>query len=203
MSESENPGFSCSLLLIRHGQSEWNAAGRWQGRADPPLTALGRHQAEAAAQAIGSCDMVVSSPLCRAAETAEIIAEHHGSKPVLTDPDLVERDAGEWQGLTRAEIEVAWPGYLENRKRPPGYEPDKAMMDRVSAALLRIGALAENCEIVVVAHGGVVYTLEDAHGEPWRRVPNLGGRWLQICNGSIELGQRVDLVADGTTPDLF
>ena len=69
------------LLVVRHGQSEWNAAGQWQGRANPPLTMEGQRQAAAAARALGAFDAVVASPLLRAAETATIISEHLGIGP--------------------------------------------------------------------------------------------------------------------------
>ena len=193
------------LLVVRHGQSEWNAAGRWQGRADPPLTMEGRRQAAAAAQKLGSFDAVVSSPLQRAAETAAIIVEHLDIGPVLTEPDLMERDAGEWQGLTRAEIEMDWPGFLENGERPPAYEPDGVMLNRVLGALGRIADRAGEAggEVLVVAHGGVVYTLEEACGEPWRRIPNLGGCWFEMADGHLMAGPRVDLIPDGTPSDVL
>ena len=193
------------LMVIRHGQSEWNAAGRWQGRADPPLTTEGRRQAAAAARVLGSFDAIVSSPLQRAAETAAIIVEHLGIGPVLTEPDLMERDAGEWQGLTRAEIETDWPGFLEHGERPPAYEPDDVMLDRVLGALGRVTDRAKETggEILVVAHGGVVYTLEEACGEPWRRIPNLGGRWFEMTDGHLTAGPRVNLVSGGTLPDVL
>ena len=101
------------VLLIRHGQSEWNADGRWQGQADPPLTDLGRHQALHAARNLGTVDAIVASDLQRASETALIIADALGVGPVVLEPGLRERDAGEWSGLTRAEIERDWPGYLD------------------------------------------------------------------------------------------
>ena len=193
------------LLVVRHGQSEWNAAGRWQGRADPPLTIEGRGQAAAAARVLGSFDAVISSPLQRAAETAAIIVEHLGIGPVLTEPDLMERDAGEWQGLTRAEIEMDWPGFLEQGKRPPAYEPDGVMLDRVLGALRRVADRAREAggEFLVVAHGGVVYTLEEACGEPWRRILNLGGRWFEMTDGHLTAGPRVNLISDGTLPDVL
>ena len=141
------------VLLIRHGQSEWNADGRWQGQADPPLTDLGRHQALHAARNLGTVDAIVASDLQRASETALIIAEALGVGPVVLEPGLRERDAGEWSGLTRAEIERDWPGYLDppptdrhagfapaihgraarapERRRPPSWEPDDVLLERV------------------------------------------------------------------------
>ena len=191
------------LLVVRHGQSEWNAVGRWQGRADPPLTTEGRRQAAVAARALGTFDAVVSSPLQRAAETAAIIAEHLGIGPVLTDPDLMERDAGEWQGLTRTQIEAQWPGYLEHGKRPPAYESNESMVGRVVGALSRVAEQADGGEVLVVAHGGVVYALEESCGEHWHRIPNLGARWFAVSGGEVSAGPRVELLPDGTLPDLL
>ncbi len=200
---SPAPSPAARLLVVRHGQSEWNAVGRWQGRADPPLTMEGRRQAAAASRALGTFDGVVSSPLQRAAETAAIIAEHLGIGPVLTDPDLMERDAGEWQGLTRGQIEMEWPGYLEEGKRPPAYEPNESMVGRVVGALTRIAERADGGEVLVVAHGGVVYALEESCGEHWRRIPNLGARWFEVTGGRVSAGPRVELLPDGTLPDLL
>jgi len=191
------------LLVVRHGQSEWNAMGRWQGRANPPLTDEGRRQSTAATGALGSFDAVVASPLLRAVETATIIAERLGIGPVPTDPDLMERDAGEWQGLTRVQIQEQWPGYLENGRRPPGYEPDDAMLTRVRSGLDRIAGRVGDGDVLVISHGGVVYALEDACGEPWRRIPNLGARWFEVSGPDLIAGPRVDLVPDGTIPDLL
>ena len=191
------------LLVVRHGQSEWNATGRWQGRADPPLTDEGRRQSKVAGGALGTFDAVVASPLLRAAETATIIAERLGIGPVLTDPDLVERDAGEWQGLTRSQIQEGWPGFLDDGRRPPGYEPGDAMLTRTLSVLERISERMGDGDVLVVSHGGVVYALEEACGEPWRRLPNLGARWFEVSGGDLSAGPRVDLVPDGTVPDLL
>ena len=191
------------LLVVRHGQSEWNTTGRWQGRADPPLTDEGRRQSKVAGGALGTFDAVVASPLLRAAETATIIAELLGIGPVLTDPDLVERDAGEWQGLTRSQIQEGWPGFLDDGRRPPGYEPGDAMLTRTLSVLERISERMGDGDVLVVSHGGVVYALEEACGEPWRRLPNLGARWFEVSGGDLSAGPRVDLVPDGTVPNLL
>lgn len=182
------------LLLTRHGESEWNAAGRWQGRADPPLSALGRRQARLAIDALGVVDAIVSSSLTRALDTARIISEGLGVGPVLREPALQERDAGEWQGLTRVEIEERWPGYLAEQRRPPGYEHDERLVDRVIAALHRVCAETPGDEILVVTHGGVINALERHCGVPWERVPNLGARWIDWRNGDIVLGERIELI---------
>src|SRR5687767_12015126 len=118
-------GVATRILLVRHGESEWNASGRWQGWADAPLSELGQQQAVEAAQAVGAVDAVVASDLSRAAETARIISELIGVGPVLTMEGLRERDVGEWSGLTRKEIGERWPETLEAWGRgemppPPG-----------------------------------------------------------------------------------
>lgn len=197
------------LLLIRHGQSEWNASGRWQGQADPPLTDLGRRQAFEAAAALGAVDGIFSSTLERARHTAEIIAEQLGVGPVIAIPDLVERNAGEWQGLTRAEIDERWPGYLDNDLRPPGWEPNELLAERAFAALERIvSALGEerpgvDVEAIVVTHGGLIYEVERSLGAAFERMGNLFGRWVTHGPGGWTLGDRVDLLGgvDVTIPD--
>ncbi len=181
------------LLMIRHAQSEWNAQGRWQGRADPPLSELGKSQTRQVVEQLGPVDMIVSSPLERARHTAEIIAESLGIGPVPVDDDLAERDVGEWSGLTNAEIERDWPGYLAQRRRPPGYESDEALLKRTLAALDRITASFDSADILVVCHGGLIYTLEEHHGEAFKRIPNLGARMVIHHGDRTELGDRMSL----------
>jgi len=96
------------LLLIRHAQSEWNAAGRWQGHADPPLSAAGRAQARALVEAL-ACESerptrIASSDLQRAREMAELLGLRLGL-PVSVDRRYRELDVGEWSGLRRTDIE--------------------------------------------------------------------------------------------------
>lgn len=184
-----------TMLLARHGQSEWNAAGRWQGQADPTLTDLGRRQARSACERLGSVDVIVSSPLQRALETARIISNGLGVGPVVVDVDLVERDAGEWSGLTRAEIEATWPGYLGERRRPPGFETDESVLRRAHAALARIEEEYRGADVLILTHGGLVYALERDHDLPVERLPNLAGRWLTHHGERVTLGERV-LLAD-------
>jgi broad specificity phosphatase PhoE len=182
------------LLLARHGESEWNAIGRWQGRADPPLSRRGRHQARLAVQGLGAVDAIVASTLRRAFDTALIISEGLGVGPVIIEPDLQERDAGEWQGLTRLQIEDAWPGYLGARRRPPGYELDDPLLERVRAVIDRICHDVPGDDLLVVTHGGVINALEASFGVEWQRVPNLGGRWFGWRAGALQLGDRIELI---------
>jgi broad specificity phosphatase PhoE len=182
------------MLLVRHGQSEWNAQGRWQGQADPPLSPLGRQQARQAVDRLGTVDLIVSSDLDRALTTAAILAEGLGVGPVLVEPRLRERSAGEWSGLTREQIEEEWPGYLADHRRPPGFEPDDELAERTRAALDDIAAAHAGAEILAVSHGGVVYVLESDAGLPFSRLPNLAGRWLTHHGQHVQLGDRVELV---------
>jgi len=198
---------------VRHGQSEWNALGRWQGQADPPLSDLGRAQARAAAKSLGSLDAVFASDLQRATETALIIAEQLGLGPVILDQDLRERDAGDWSGLTRDEIHERYPGYLPDDrhrafapddaapKRPPGWEPDEQLRERMLRALERIHEAVPDGDVLAVTHGGVIYVLEDHLGDRFHRLANGEGRWIEIDDDNkLVLGDRVLLVNDDGTP---
>jgi broad specificity phosphatase PhoE len=184
------------VLVVRHGQSDWNALGRWQGHADPPLSDLGVTQAQEAARTVGMFDAVVASDLDRALTTARIIAETMGLGPVITDAGLRERDIGEWQGLTRAEIETAFPGQMRNGDRPPGWEPDESVLERALASMRRITDHVESGNVLVVSHGGIIYTLEGHLGAEFVPIKNLNGRWFRMKTTDIELGDRVALVTD-------
>jgi probable phosphoglycerate mutase len=184
------------MLLVRHAQSAWNEAGRWQGHADPPLSDLGRRQAAAAAGRLGTVDAIVASPLERAHHTAVILAESTGIGPVVVHPDLIERDVGEWSGLTRAEIETGWPGFLEAGERPAGFEPDEPLVARALAALAELAAAHPGGELLVVTHGGVISAIERAHGHPRAPVPNLTGRSIDHSGVGIVIGDRLALLDD-------
>jgi probable phosphoglycerate mutase len=182
------------VLLVRHGQSTWNAEGRWQGQADPPLSPLGEEQALAGASSseLRSVDAWWSSDLLRAARTAELLAAGRGVARV--DPRLRERHAGEWEGLTRPEIDAGWPGFLVEHRRPAGWEDDEPLLERALVALVDIAAARPGRQVVAVTHGGVIRALERRLGADDLPVPNLGGRWVAIDGDALELGPRVLLV---------
>ncbi len=181
------------ILLVRHGQSVWNAEGRWQGQADPPLSDLGGSQAAEAATRVGIVDAIYASDLVRAHHTAEVIAAGIGAD-VAVDVRLRERHAGDWEGRTRAEIDERWPGYLESGSRPPGYEADDSVLARTLAVLEEIAAVHEG-DVLVVTHGGVVRTLErHLGGDADGLIPNLGGRWIHHDGAALRLGERVVLL---------
>ncbi len=201
------------LLLVRHGQSEWNAVGRWQGQADPPLTDLGRQQARLGARALGGVDAVFASDLQRATETAVLMAAELGVGPVLVEPGLRERDAGEWSGLTRAEIDERYPGYLDapprsafapgperGRRRPPGWEHDDDLLRRACAVVAEIARRVGPGDVLVITHGGLVYTLEVHLGAPFTRMANLEGRWFDSVDGNLVLGERMLLIDPNDSP---
>jgi probable phosphoglycerate mutase len=186
------------LLLVRHGESTWNAQARWQGQADPPLSPLGEQQAEEAAQRlaeIASITVVWTSDLVRARRTAELIASRLGVDRVCDEPRLRERDVGSWSGLTRAEIEERWPGYLAARRSPPDFEGDVELLARTRAGLLAAVDGSRTGDVLVVTHGGVVRTIERSLGATPDKLPNLAGRWiLADAPTELSLGERVVLV---------
>ena len=192
------------ILMVRHGQSVWNAEGRWQGRANPPLSALGVAQAESAGMHLAKLaakapfDAVASSTLDRAATTGTIIAKHLGLAAPHETPDLAERDAGEWSGLTSAEIEVRYPGYLKGRKYPPGYEPDDVLLARVHRGLSDAIATTGAQRLLITAHGGIIYCIESSVGRPFRHLSNLGALAFDYDaeTRTFALGERVELLID-------
>ena len=201
------------VLLLRHGESEWNADGRWQGQADPPLSELGRAQAAEAATAIGTVDAIITSDLQRAAETGVIIARLLGVDHVAENPGLRERDAGPLSGLTRSEIHATFPGLLADDPAgfrpgpdgtpdwPRGWEPDADLLPRVEVALTAVAIAVPDGDVVVVSHGGVIYALERRLGGQDRgRLSNLGGVTLDVASdGTMSIGERVSLVVPSHT----
>ena len=178
------------IFVVRHGQSTWNADGRWQGQADPPLSELGVAQAEAAALAVDGVDVIWASDLERARHTAAILAAPRDQE-VVVDARFRERDAGEWTGLTRAEIDEQFPGSLAERRRPPGFETDDVLLVRALAALRDLAVAVTGGTAVVVTHGGVILAVERHHGEERTPVANLEGRWLEVDGtGRLALGDR-------------
>ena len=197
----DNARTTTRLLVLRHGQSEWNAVGRWQGQADPPLTEKGLLQALSAAEQLGTFDAVWSSPLQRAAHTAAIISETIGVGPVQTHPGLMEAAFGPWQGLTIDEIEAGWPGFLAEHRRPDGAEEPDAVAARGIGALVDIAAESHGGEVLVVCHAGILRTMRLALDAADIRFSNLGGCWMTVHHdGRVVAGDAVQLV-DPTVGD--
>jgi probable phosphoglycerate mutase len=170
-----------TILLARHGETDWNRENRFQGHADPPLNETGRGQAAELAAALANEPLaaVYSSPLRRAFETAQIVGVPHGLEPVPADA-LREVDVGSWQGLTRTEIEERFPEqfarWLDYEQGWEDGESYDEMGQRVLAALLQLAAAHEGQRILAVSHRGPVraaYAVADGieHSEARRRGP--------------------------------
>jgi probable phosphoglycerate mutase len=192
MSDGRRP---TRLLVVRHGQSEWNAVGRWQGQADPPLSDEGRLQAAGAGLQLGMFDAVWASDLQRASLTAAIIAEIIGIGPVLLDQRLRETHVGPWEGLTHDEVATGWPGYLDTHRRPEGFEPYDDAAARMIAAFVEIAAASPGGEVLVVSHGGVIRAARRFLGAADARMANLGGSWFTVAGDVVEAGDVVDLAS--------
>ncbi len=155
-----------ALLLVRHAESSWNAAGRWQGHADPPLSERGVTQANALARELASepIDRIVSSDLRRAAETAAILGRARGLEPLL-EPRLRELDLGAWEGLTRDEIAATAQDALrcfdagDLDVRPGGGETLREIERRVRFAVRELVEAHAGRRLAVVTHLGVIRVL--------------------------------------------
>jgi broad specificity phosphatase PhoE len=152
----------CLLYLVRHGETDWNAAERWQGHTDIPLNATGRAQAHVAAEALSGAGLagIVASDLARAQETASIIAARLGIGVAYFDADLRERTFGCFEGLTRKECErlhpEAWRAWLAERRAPPGGEAPETLTARVVAGVARVAERVARVDApaLIVTHGG-------------------------------------------------
>lgn len=188
------------MLLLRHGQSEWNAVRRWQGRADTPLTELGRLQALRCGEQLERrrasngqpFAAVWSSTLGRASETATILSDCLALGAVSTDERLCEADAGEWEGLTPDEIERAYPGFLADHRRPASFESPLAVVARARAALSEIADQHRDAgDVLIVTHSGVLRSIVRHLGAVDERIPNLGGVWTRVA-GPVSTGSIID-----------
>ncbi len=152
-----------TLILARHGETDWNRDGIWQGHGDPPLNELGRRQAAELADRLADVkiDALYSSDLKRAYETATIVGRAKELE-ITADPDLREMDVGSWSGLTSEEIATRFPGMAGHDG-----EPREAFDARAVGALHRIAKAHTGQQVVVITHGGVVRALErHLFGEP-------------------------------------
>ena len=161
-----------TLLLVRHGETDWNADGRLQGQTDRPLSDFGRRQARKLAEELEGeqLDAIYSSDLSRARETAEIVGQRLGL-PVEIDADLREKDWGTWEGLTAVERDrVEFVG-----------ESTQAHQERTLRGLRRISEHHPGEKrVLVVTHGGSMRRVQtSAMGMALPVVENCG-RWLCV-----------------------
>jgi broad specificity phosphatase PhoE len=156
-----------TILIARHGESDWNRERRWQGHADRPLTERGSEQARALAERLAhiELDAVYASDLQRARDTGAVVAESQQLELQVV-PELREVDVGAWSGLTRPEAEERFPeGFEHWRAGFPGWEDGEtyeAMTDRVLGAVERIAAGHEGGRLLVVSHGGPIRAMHAA-----------------------------------------
>lgn len=146
------------FALVRHGETDWNRHGRLQGSSDVPLNDTGRAQAREAAHRLAASDwdVLVSSPLSRASETADLIGAELGLTRTASYPDLRERHYGEAEGLTDYEAYYEWPHGLY-----PGLEPRIEVARRGLRTLSELHTEHSDSAVIVVAHGGVIRAILD------------------------------------------
>ena len=157
-----------TLLLVRHGETDWNADGRLQGQTDRPLSDFGRRQARELADELAEEEFqaIYASDLARARETAEIVGERLGLA-VQLDPDLREKDWGTWEGLTAVERDrVEFVG-----------ESTEAHQKRILRALTRISERHPGGRVLVVTHGGSMRRVQTAAMGMALPVVENCGRW--------------------------
>jgi probable phosphoglycerate mutase len=198
------------LVMLRHGQTEYNAGSRMQGQLDTELSVLGREQAVAAAEVLAKRQplVIVSSDLRRALDTAVTLGERSGM-PVQVDTRLRETHLGDWQGMTHLEVDATAPGARlawreDARWAPHGGESrvdvaarSRPLVAEILAAQSEWGRDEPERPVVLVAHGGLIAALTAALLDlPVDHWPVLGGMgncsWVQLSGHSAD-----DAHADG------
>jgi broad specificity phosphatase PhoE len=199
------------VVLLRHGRTEWNATGRFQGQLDSPLDLIGRAQAAAAAVAVAPMqfDALVSSDLARALDTAEAVSAESGVAVDL-DPRLREIDLGEWQGLTRAEAREQFPEEYarwqagEDARRGGGETYAEVGARSVACVYDWLDRLGPGSLMVAVTHGGTARAtigtlLEMAPDSWWRLAPLSNCRWSLLAD--MGRGWRLEEHNAGSPPE--
>ena len=205
------------ICLVRHGETEWNAARRIQGQIDIGLNETGVRQAEAAGRWLKTAGIVAlySSDLKRAWRTAEAIGQVLGLAPRAV-PAMRERRYGVFEGLTYAEAEATFPaGYAAFEGRNADYDFEhgeslKVMFARVTNQLLELAGRHRGQQIVVVVHGGVLDVINRfVRGNPLEMprdflIPNAGINWISTVDGrwAVETWGETAHLADGALDEL-
>ena len=186
-----------TLILARHGETDWNRENRFQGHADPPLNELGRRQSAELADALADEGIarVYTSPLRRARETAEIVSARLGLELENLEA-LREIDVGEWSGLTRDEVAARFPDSFARwlDRAPEGFEGGETyagLADRVVPAVLGVADRHRGETILLVTHGGPSRVLQAraarvSYGESRRRETGLAN--CGVCRFAVENG---------------
>jgi broad specificity phosphatase PhoE len=195
-----------NFFLVRHGETDWNRLGRIQGATDIPLNDTGRDQARATGEKMQGrkWDVIVSSPLSRALETARIIASCIGLPEPTPVQEIVERNYGEAEGMTGPELEAFYP----DDTPVPGRETRDAVKVRVLAAMHSIAAANKGKNVIIVAHGGVIRALlQSTTGQAFfgERITNGSVHSFHHSDDGLQLVQFNDplelLTDDITLPD--
>jgi broad specificity phosphatase PhoE len=199
------------VVLLRHGRTEWNATGRFQGQLDSPLDRIGKAQALDAAVAVAAMDpdAIVSSDLSRAADTAGAVAAELDTV-VVPDARLREIDLGAWQGLTRAEARERYPeeyaGWQagEDSRRGGGETYAEVGARAAECVVEWLDKLGSGSTLLAVTHGGTaratIGTLLDLPPDTWWRLAPLGNcRWSLL--GDIGRGWRLEEHNAGSPPE--
>lgn len=148
-----------TLYLVRHGETPWNVAGRYQGQLDPPLTEKGQQQAQATAASLArtGIEAIYSSDLARARLTAQALAAKTGL-PIRLEPRLREVHQGDWQGVVIDKIRSRWPEEIHGwetapwQHAPPGGESLEELQTRVFSAIDEIVARHPQVTVAVFTH---------------------------------------------------
>jgi glucosyl-3-phosphoglycerate phosphatase len=199
------------VVLLRHGRTEWNATGRFQGQLDSPLDSIGRVQASAAAVAVAPMrpDALVSSDLARALDTAHAVSAESGNE-VLVDPRLREIHLGEWQGLTRAEARARFPEEYarwqagEDARRGSGETYAEVGARSAQCVTDWLDQLGPGSLLLTVTHGGTARaTIGTLLGMPadtwWRLAPLSNCRWSLLAD--MGRGWRLEEHNAGSPPE--
>lgn len=157
------------LIIIRHGQTEWNLSGRYQGQSDIKLTDIGIKQAQCLAEnfPVSKIDIIFSSDLQRAAITAKMISDHFNC-PVIKDSAFREISFGQWEGHTYNEIIEQWPEALNyfftspDRLNIPLGETFPEVQDRAMGKISEIMNVYPDKTVVIVSHGAIIRTILSA-----------------------------------------
>jgi glucosyl-3-phosphoglycerate phosphatase len=184
------------LVLLRHGQTDYNVAGRMQGHLDSMLTRTGVEQAAVVAPEIAALapDRLISSDLRRAVDTADVVGTACG-RPVKLDARLRETHLGEWQGRNVDEIEESWPGAIATWRSDPGWAPPggESRIEVVRRSLPVVEELDEefgsgvpDTTVVLVAHGGLIAGLVCGllalPAASWPAIGGMGNcRWASVA----------------------
>jgi broad specificity phosphatase PhoE len=200
-----------TILLARHGESDWNHERRWQGHADRPLTEHGREQAEDLAERLDGIglDAIYSSDLERARKTARVVAGRRRMR-VQELPALREVDVGSWSGLTRDEAQARFPDdFARWRNGHSGWrdgETYEQMSDRVVAAVGDVIRRHPEGRVLIVSHGGPIRAIHaaalgvDVHEYRRLRPVEPNARLSAVCS---EDGRLTRLCPANEIPDLL